>query len=51
MTKYELDIAYNEGVDAYHDNVTNVLNNPYDGVSVVLAESWYDGYWDAWESE
>jgi hypothetical protein len=51
MTKYELDIAYNEGFDAFHDDVTNVLNNPYDGVSEVLAESWSDGYWDAWDGE
>lgn len=51
MTEYELNIAYSEGIDAYHDDVTSVINNPYEGVSEVLAKSWYDGYWDAWDGD
>lgn len=50
MTEYELGIAFKEGMEAYYDNVS-LVDNPYDGVSVVLAREWAEGFWYKWYSE
>lgn len=44
-------IAYKEGAESYLEDVTSILNNPYDGVSDALAEMWQSGYWDMWYEE
>lgn len=45
MTDYELQIAYNEGCQAFFDNVL-MKDNPYDGVSESLASHWLVGWQD-----
>lgn len=39
-------LVYNEGYLAYADNVV-CIDNPYDGVNAMLAQIWYDAWWDA----
>ncbi len=48
MNDYVKQIAYNEGFKAFHDDVRSIACNPYDGVSVILANHWEQGFWDAW---
>ena len=50
MTDFERQIAYNEGCQAYDDSVS-VVDNPYEGVSKVLADFWSEGWWDMWYEE
>jgi hypothetical protein len=45
MTDEMKQIAYNEGVKAYVDDVL-CIDCPYYGVSEVLAEMWEEGWWD-----
>lgn len=47
MTKYELDIVYKEGIQWYRDGLY-YTDNPYYGVSKVLADRFDEGFWDAW---
>jgi hypothetical protein len=37
-------IAYNEGVKAFYDDVM-LIDCPYEGVSDVLAMMWREGWW------
>ena len=47
MTKYELDLVYKEGIQWYRDGLY-CTDNPYYGVSQDLADSFDNGWWDAW---
>lgn len=51
ITQYEMDIAHKEGWQAFIDTRTSLIDNPYDGVSSVLAKSWEEGWWDAFYSD
>jgi hypothetical protein len=46
MTYYEFALVYNEGVQWYRDGML-CSDNPYYGVSKILADRFDDGYWDA----
>jgi hypothetical protein len=46
MTDELKQIAYNEGCEAYFEDGINLVDNPYDGVSLALANYWDQGYWD-----
>jgi hypothetical protein len=45
MTDEMKQIAYNEGVKAYVDDVL-CIDCPYYGVSEVLADMWEEGWWE-----
>ena len=45
MTDFLKQIAYNEGSQAYADNVS-CTDCPYYGVSETLSVFWEDGWWD-----
>jgi hypothetical protein len=51
MNDYLRQIAYNEGCKAYIEDYMSILDNPYEGVSDILASMWHEGYWDMWYSE
>ncbi len=46
MSYYEFVLVYNEGVQWYRDGML-CSDNPYYGVSKILADRFDDGYWDA----
>jgi hypothetical protein len=43
-------ISYNEGAEAFYDKV-NLMDNPYHGVNVILANHWDQGWWDMFYDE
>lgn len=45
--EYMINLVYNEGSKAYINDVDKD-DNPYVGVSEVLAEAWEEGRWDMW---
>ena len=49
MTEYEKNIAYNEGKTEY--GFISPMDNPYEGVSSILAYMWNEGWWDAFYEE
>ena len=48
ITDYMRQIAYNEGYEAYTDNVL-CMDNPYDGVNATLRNMWECAWWDAFD--
>lgn len=48
MTSELGQIAYNEGFLSFEENILSIIDNPYVGVNVLLANHWDQGYWDAW---
>lgn len=51
MTEYELTIVFREGRQAFIDEFVVTKDNPYIGVSEILAEMWDEGYWYEWYAE
>jgi hypothetical protein len=50
MTDELRQIAYNEGCQAFADNV-NLMDNPYNGVSHTLKVFWSHGWWSMFYDE
>ena len=46
MTSELQQIAYNEGCEDYLERTLSAHENPYDGVSKILADMWESGWWD-----
>lgn len=51
MIDFLRQIAYNEGYECCMKNILYASDNPYEGVSDVLAHMWSEGWWDSFYEE